>query len=145
MKNNHITNFMLVLICSLISGCYDVTTNHQLSIKNESKKQLSILYSNTDANLKNENNIAFYTSDWNTIKPDSSRDIVILGGKDAWHDYIEKSKTKKVFIYLFETDTLKKYDGINSMDDMVNQHKYLKLFSYSEQELDRINWQIKYQ
>jgi len=31
------------------------------------------------------------------------------------------------------------------MDDMVNQHKYLKLFSYSEQELDRINWQIKYQ
>lgn len=144
MKSNIALNIILIIICYLLCGCYDVITNYQLSFKNNSGKQLSVLYSNTDNNLQNENNIAYYTSDWNIIKPDSSSYIHILGGKNAWHDYIDRGKTKKLFIYIFEVDTLKKYDGLNSMANMVDQHKYLNLFSYSEQDLNNINWKITF-
>ena len=81
-------------------GCYDVKVNHQLSITNKTNKEISILYSN-DVNIgQKKNNVAFYISDRNVTKPDSSRDIIRLGGKDSWHDYIEEGGTKKLFLYV---------------------------------------------
>ena len=142
MKNKNI--FLFIVAICFFCGCYDVRTNHQLSLTNKSDRKISILYSNLSDKTLTENNVAYYTSDWNIIKPDSSNDIVKLGGKDAWHNYIDKNKTRKLFIYVFETDSLKKYDGIYSMEDIVNKHKYLKLLCYSESDLNKINWQITF-
>jgi hypothetical protein len=69
---------------------------------------------------------------------------VISGGKDAWHYYIEKGRPKKLFIYIFDTDTLRKYNGSYSIDDIVGEHKYLKSLSYSEKDLDKIDWKITF-
>jgi hypothetical protein len=143
MKNKIIYIF-LVVICYFFYGCNDVRTNHKLSLTNKSDKKVSILYSNLVDKILTENNVAYYISDWNVIKPDSTYDIVKLGGKDAWHNFIEKSKTKKLLIYVFESDTLKKYDGVYSMEDIVGYHKYLKLLLYSEKDLDKIDWQITF-
>jgi hypothetical protein len=117
-------------------------TNHQLSLTNKSGKDISILYSNHNAQRLTENNVAYYIADWNIMKSDSSKDIVKAGNKNAWHEYIEQGRTKKLFVYIFETDTLKKYSNIYSMDDIVREHKYLKLLSYSENDLNKIGWKI---
>lgn len=133
--------FLLVIFSSLC-GCYDVTTNHQLSLTNKSNRNISILYSNLAEQPLTENNVAYYTNDRNVIYPDSCSEIIQLGGKNAWHNYIEKSQSKKLYIFIFETDTLKKYEGVYSMENFVNRHKYLKLFCYSEIDLNKIAWRI---
>ncbi len=106
--------------------------------------RISFLYSNHVERNLTENNIAYFIRNDKIVKPDSSVEITILGGKEAWHDYIEEGKTKRLFLYVFSTDTLTKYNNLFSIDDLVHQHKYLKLFNYSENDLDKINWKIVY-
>ncbi len=106
--------------------------------------RISFLYSNHVEGNLTENNIAYFISDYNIVKPDSSLKISILGGREAWHDYIEEGKTKRLFLYVFSADTLMKYNNLLSIDDLVHQHKYLKLFNYSENDLNKINWKIVY-
>jgi hypothetical protein len=142
MKNKK--SLIFLMVCSSLCGCYDIMTNHQLSITNRSKQKISVLYSNFADKILTENNVAYYTADWNVIKPDSSGDIIQIGGKDAWHNYIAKNETRKLFIYIFSTDTLKKYGGFFSMADIISQHKYLKLLTYSEKDLNKISWQITF-
>lgn len=133
---------IVVAICCIFYGCYDVIVNHDLSITNKSKITISLLYSNhVEKNLK-ENNIAYFIRDDKILKPDSSLDITILGGREAWHDYIEEGKTKRLFLYIFSTDTLTKYNNRFSIDDLVHQGKYLKLLNYSENDLNKTNWKI---
>src|ERR1700761_3780653 len=133
------TLLLVSVSCVCICGCYDIKVNHQLSLTNKSNKEISILYSN-DVNLgPNENNVAFYLSDQSATMPDSSREIIRLGGKDSWHNYIGEGRAKKLFLYVFETDTLKKYNNIYSMYELVNRHKFLKILAYSENSLNKIN------
>jgi hypothetical protein len=125
-------------------GCYDIVTNHQLVITNKSLKKISVLYSNDLNTEKNENNIAFYLSNQSVILPDSSRDIIRLGGSNEWHDYINAGKTKKLTIYIFDVDSLNRYNGIYSMNNLVTQHKYLMVSSYTEKELEKVKWNIMF-
>ncbi len=138
--------FLIILIfCFSIYGCYDVTVNRGLSITNKSDAKVSILYSNRVNKQLTENNIAYYISDENVIQPDSTYDITILGRNNPWHQYINEGKTKKLFLYVFNVDSLKKFEGVYSMDDLINQKKYLKVIKYSEEELNKINWKITFQ
>ena len=139
MKNTY-TSIFLLIISSSLYGCYDVMTNWQLSITNKADKNISVLYTNHSHEA--ENNIAYYTSTQNIIMPDSSYDIITLGGKNAWHEYIKAGKTKTLYIYVFSVDTLKKYDESSSIYEIVDQHKYLKLLSYTEADLNKISWHI---
>ena len=133
---------IVAAICCFFYGCYDVKVNYDLSITNKSKMKISLLYSNHVQKNLTENNIAYYIRDDKIVKPDSSLDITILGGREAWHDYMEEGKTKRLFLYVFSTDTLTKYNNSFSIDDLVHQHKYLKLFNYSENDLNKTNWKI---
>ncbi|MGZ3813126.1 MAG: hypothetical protein ACXVB0_17585 [Mucilaginibacter sp.] len=105
---------------------------------------ISLLYSNHAENNLTENNIAYFIRDDQIVKPDSSLDITILGGRKAWHDYIEEGKTKRLFLYIFSTDTLIKYNHTLSIDDLVHQGKYLQLVNYSEKDLDKANWKLEF-
>jgi len=131
-----------VVICCSFYECCDVKVNYDLSITNKSKKKISLLYSNHVKKNLTENNIAYFIRDDKIVKPDSTIDISIIGGREAWHDYIEEGKTKKLFLYIFSTDTLTKYNNHFSINDLVHQRKYLRLFNYSENDLDKTNWKI---
>ena len=147
MNNYNLINncrISVILLLIFLCSCYDVRTNHMLSMKNNSNRIISILYSNKTAPDSNENNIAYYLSDQNLLKPDSSRNIIILGGENAWHNYIQKENAKRLFVYVFDVDTLRKYNGVYSINDLRNNHKYLKMHSYSEQELKNSNWRIDF-
>jgi len=76
------------------------------------------------------------------LPPDSSFEIAILGRNDSWHRYINEGRTKQLFLYVFNVDSLKKFDGSYSMDDLINQRKYLSCKQYSEEQLDKIKWKI---
>jgi hypothetical protein len=79
----------------------------------------------------------------NVIKPGSSLEVVKTGGVDAWHEYIAEGKSERLYFYVFETDTLRKYLGLYSMYDFVKNCKYFKNMSYSESELDKMGWKIQ--
>jgi hypothetical protein len=145
MKNTLIKFSILTVFNCCFYACYDVTISHRLSILNMSDKKISVLYSNRANGRLTENNIAYFTSEENVIQPDSSFDITILGTKDPWHKYIDAGKTEKLFLYIFDIDSLKKFNNSYSMDDLINQKKYLKILSYSEKQLNEINWKIRYQ
>ena len=133
-------------ICSLIfCGCWDITTDHQLSLTNKTGREISFLYSNNAKSNSPDNNVAFYASNENVIKPDSTKDIIILGNGDAWHNYIDAGSSKKLSLYIFETDTLYNYNGTTPISNLVNKNKYFKLLTYSEKELDKNNWHITVQ
>ena len=129
-------------MCIYFCSCYDITANHQLSIINKTQKDIAVLYSNNISPVAKKNNVAFYLSDQSITRPDSTRDIIRLGGKDAWHNYIEEGKAKKLFLYVFDTDTLKKYNNVYSMYELVSQHRFFKLLTYSENYLNKVNWQV---
>ena len=132
---------LYISIAVFVSSCIIDYYNDKLSVTNKSGKEISVLYSN-DVEAPTENNVAAYTVDWNVIKPDTTQSIVIPGNEDAWHYDIEAGSEKKLFLYIFETDTLRKYEKIASMRDLMWMKKYFKSFSYSEKELNKINWNI---
>lgn len=107
--------------------------------------KISVLYSKVKQGKITENNIAFYITDRNIISPDSVYDITTLGGQDAWHEVIEDSPDKKLFIYVFNTDSLIKYNSTQySINDLVYLNKYLKRYEYTERQLIDDNWKINF-
>lgn len=137
MKKTLLYAFSWVFVSSCIMHYY----NHQLSIINLSGRKLSIDYSN-EIVINKENNVAFYIAEANIIQPNSTFNIVIPGNENAWHEYIQEGSTKKLHLYVFETDTLRKYQN-TSMTELARINKYYKLFTYSEKELDKLKWNIK--
>lgn len=114
-----------------------------LRIHNESSIRLSVLYSN-DKNVSNDNLVDYYISDYNTIHPKDTSDIIKAGKKNEWHQYISEGPKKKLYIFIFATDSLVKYKGTDSMPMLCAEHKYLKLFEYSEEQLQKQNWLIEF-
>lgn len=114
-----------------------------LQVHNNSKKEITVLYSNSIA-PSTSNNIAYYIADWVLISPDSVNSVGIGGKPDAWHNYIEQGKDNRLYLYVFSVDSLKSYNGIYSMNELCSMGKYLKVLKYSEPELIKMNWQITY-
>lgn len=133
--------FLCISIVVFVSSCIIDYYNDQLSITNNSGKELSVLYSN-EVEASTENNVAAYIADWGTVKPDSTFTIVKPGRENVWHQYIQKGGTKKLYFYIFETDTLRKYKNAYSMRGFVQMNKYFKALSFSEDELKKINWNV---
>lgn len=134
-----------ITISLLLTSCYDIITNSSLSIKNKTNRQITVLYSNGSNPEVTENNIAYYISDQQVIKPDSSASIRTLGRNDAWHNYINEGRSKMLFIYVFDVDSLKRYDQGYSIQELVNQKKYLKLIKYHEADLNKLCWKIDFE
>ena len=136
--------FLLIaiyIVCFNSCG-YDVVNNYDMLLINKSDKEISLLYSNDVLPELDENQVAYYLSDQSVTKPDSSRIIFKPGGKSAWHDYIEKREAKRLYLYVFETDTLRKYNNGLTMHDLVEHHKFISTLSYTEDELKKNKWKI---
>lgn len=136
---------LLFVLIAAISRCVMDYTNHMLEVHNNSRQTISVLYSNTTPpSSTGENNIAYYIADYVLIKPDSVNTIWKNGKQDAWHNYIEQSNDKQLHLYVFSVDSLKRYNGIYSMNELCSMGKYLKVLKYSEPELIKMNWWVDY-
>lgn len=133
-------HFLLGLVL-FFEGCD--YSNHMLRVHNGSSIKISVLYSNNKKG-STENLVDFYTSDYNIIHPKDTSDIIIGGKKNAWHEYISEGPDKKLYIFIFATDSLLKYKGTNSMPMLCSEYKYLKLFEYSEEQLRKQNWLLEF-
>jgi hypothetical protein len=118
-------------------------SNSMLQVQNKSPKKITVLYSNNEPPPHNENNVEYYISDYNYVEPDSTKTIYFPGKPDAWHNYISEGKEKKLFIYVFSVDDLWQYSG-PVMNELINEHKYLTVLKYTEQELIDRKWTITY-
>src|ERR1700744_6241692 len=107
MKKTFYKFLLVTLFFYCFCGCTDVAIDHSLSITNKSNIKISILSSNRASGHLTKNNIAYFISDQNIIFPDSSFDVPILGRQGAWHRFIDKGKTKKLYLYIFNVDSLK--------------------------------------
>jgi len=119
--------------------------NSMLEVKNNSNYKITVLYSNSKEEAHSENNIEFFTSDDQTIYPNTSKPISISGKPEAWHDYINAGLTKKLYIYVFSVDTILRDKGHYTINDLVYKHQYLKLLEFSEKQLIANKWQVIFQ
>ena len=142
-KACRIASFTIIALILFFVGCIMDYSNSILSVQNKSQNAISVLYSNSSS-PHTENNIAFYIADWEIISPDSMKNIYKNGQKNVWHDYIGEGKDKKLYLYFFSVDSLKKYDGQYSMDKLCAMQKYIQVSSYTEEQLKKINWKIVY-
>jgi hypothetical protein len=97
--------FFIQLI--ILAGC-DVTWDSSIKIQNKSKRNI-IYETSQDSVLKAINKVEFYLE--RSIKPDSIERAVVFNW--TWDEYIDSSFNKKLNIYFFDVDTLKKYMDMN--------------------------------
>ncbi|RFZ81812.1 hypothetical protein DYU05_18495 [Mucilaginibacter terrenus] len=141
MKNKpFVVAAMLFLTTVSFSRC-DYYSN-LLKVHNKSKERIAVLYSNRE-NPENVNNVEFYIDDYNSIPPDYTKAFDIPGKNDAWHQYIEQTPRKALFIYIFSVDKIKLYGG-QVMPDIIRAHEYLAVLKYSEEDLIKNNWVVAY-
>lgn len=125
---------LLALI--LLTGC-DFADN-RLQIVNKSSIAISYDYSTSGEINPDSNRIFWYLS--NQILPNKSQRVTLLGSRNMWVKEIENSKTKRLSIFIFNVDTLIKYEN---MDFILKSNLYEK-FEYSISDLEKINWTINY-
>src|SRR5579863_7459711 len=119
---------LFIITATVLSGCEH--SDIRLTITNRSNTDISVLCSNHSSLHLTENNIDFFLLDNNIIKPDSTNFIRKFGKSNSWHNYINEGPDKKLFIYVFALDTLIKYKGLASMDELCYHHKYLKEYEH---------------
>ncbi|WP_342644739.1 hypothetical protein [Mucilaginibacter sp. CSA2-8R] len=113
-----------------------------MTVVNKLDKTISVDYQNSPTPALEGNLVVFYTGDDQQIQPDSAKAISKNGGKNAWHDFIEDGKTKVLYIYVFDTDSLQTYEERLPIAVLINQHKYIKQLRFTEDALKKAGWKI---
>ncbi|MFC3812825.1 hypothetical protein [Lacihabitans lacunae] len=68
----------------------------------------------------------------------NSTDLPIGHGEDYWKKIVKKSKQKKMYVFLFKEELLKR----NTWPVLVKNNIYTKLISISEKQLIDNNWYL---
>ncbi len=141
-------NISLISFLAIAVACKPAK-DIDLKTINKSKRPISVIYNNDiDLNYdakSMENSIEYQRDDRNVILPDSTFHTMPFDDPDAWHNLIESSKEKKLFVYFFDVDTLEKYNTFRpdaNMTTLVRMHKYIRVSQYSEQYLIDHNWTL---
>jgi hypothetical protein len=137
MKINRLSFLFLIgFVLFLISACD--TNDGRLHLVNKSNKIISFEYSN-DSLPNSPNKIEYYRRD--SFPPNSTKMELMRGPDDAWLRYIRNGSEKKLYLFVYDYDTLIKYDN---MDTVRKKRLYVKKISFSEKELNDLNWQVEF-
>jgi hypothetical protein len=104
----------------------------RLKIHNKSGKTIFVITSETE-NPSRYNGVEYYKL--RNIPPDSSDTKLLIN--ITWEDYINNSFNKKLNLYVFDLDTLLKYENIDS----TLKHPIYK-FEIPLKELEEKDWNI---
>jgi hypothetical protein len=126
---------LAVLIVSLVfSGCdyYD----YRLKVINKTNNVIAIeTYLDTLPDFPNLNHAEYYFR--NRLEPKDSIELV-KSGKNGWLFFIEESRNKKLNLIVYNIDSLRKYESI---DTLIKKRIY-RCYEFSEKELQEKNWKI---
>jgi len=122
-------NKIWILLVFLLPACIYEWGDARLKIINRTNHEISFDY--------NIDTVPKYPS----TKRD--RPITYIGdtshvpeNRDNWPAAIERSNNKKLNLFIYNVDSLKKYNEI----DLLIQKGIYKRFSYSREELEKSNW-----
>lgn len=127
---------LTILISFLYSAC--IPNDGRLYFINKSDKIISIECAQDSVPSTYGGKIQYYRRD--SIVPNNFKKVLKTGPKDSWVQYVRNSPHKKLYIFVYDYDTLIKYNDM----DTVRARKLYKELSFTEEELNKINWQIEY-
>lgn len=74
------------------------------------------------------------------IFPSSNKTLVVIG-RNGWEDFIKESEDGKLRVFIFEKDLISKVPWM----ELVAEQKFSKKYELTLEELERLNWKIKYE
>ncbi|HQI60477.1 MAG TPA: hypothetical protein PK352_12090 [Tenuifilaceae bacterium] len=130
--------FLILIILVSIAGTCDYNDN-RLNIKNNSNHAIAFDYSiDTTLEKRANDNIQFYIRE--KILPGETKSKSKPGSTQGWPFLIQRSNNKKLNVFIINIDTLLKYNDW----EYIRNHRLYKRYSFTEEELKRINWIIEY-
>ncbi len=124
--------FLLLPLSFNFKGC-EPQIDDKLKIKNESDK-IIVVVTSTDSMAKTQNMVEYYFE--NQIESNSEKSILRRG---SWDVEILRSYNNKLNVYLYDVDTLKKYQD---MKIITKNDLHIKRYSLSKEDLVQTNWRI---
>lgn len=125
-------SFLLFVSCEF----YD----RKLKIINEKTSEICYIIT-YDTLAGDRNNFAYYLR--KSIPMNDSVNEINMSGQKGWKHSIERSKSGKLFMYVYSKDSLIKFATLyKDVNDLNSMRKYYRLYSYSLEELEKLNWTI---
>lgn len=117
--------------------------DNRLLLKNDSPHLISVAIASPNGRII-QNSIQFYLRDTIGLGITKSFSEPSNSQRNGWSIIIEESKEKKLNLFVFKFDTLYKYKNQYKINQLVKENLFDTLLSYSESELDSMNWVISY-
>ncbi len=130
--------FLILIVLVSLAGACDYTDD-RLNIRNNSNHAIAFDYSvDTTLEKKQIYDIPSYIVE--KILPGETKSQSIFGSTQGWPFLIQRSNNNKLNVFIISIDTLLKYDDW----EYIRTHRLYQRYSFTEEELDRINWIIEY-
>ena len=81
----------------------------------------------------------YYTNYVEKLAPDTIIHDAMPGNNKAWERYINSCDDSLLRILTFDIDTLKMY----SWEKVIKEKKYKKIYKYSVNDLEKMNWKVE--
>lgn len=129
--------FIHLPLLLILSSCGDAVDN-RLMVKNSSNKPVAVEFSNDTIPVA-INKADYYLA--TALQPKESRQFSQPGSNNAWALYMQMGNNKKLSVYFYDIDTIKKYSDM----DYINKNKlFVNKIEISEEELNKDRWIINY-
>ncbi|PTS94217.1 hypothetical protein DBR11_23865 [Pedobacter sp. HMWF019] len=126
-------NYLIILLF-LISSCTWDPGDSILQVVNHTGHDVSIEWEKDSI----PSYPAFNKTEYYLENPTYNNDTLSAGesGRFGWKRFITQSKNKKVNLFVYKMDSLRKYNSI----DYLNEKRIYKRYSYTKEELEKCNW-----
>jgi len=124
-----------ILALLFLSSCIYESFDSRLKVVNQTDGDFSLNYniSDTVPEYPSINKTAYYLRD--TVGRKDTMSVQEESWK-SWPVVIDKSKTKKLNLFIYSLDSIKKYKEI----DTLISRKIYKRLEYSKDQLEKSNW-----
>lgn len=129
-----ILQIALLIALQVFYGCdyYD----HRLVVINKSEHPISAEdFRNLYPRAEDFNSADYYIE--TEILPNAKGNLM-KSGRNAWQASVESNSNKKLNLFVFNTDTLRKYNDM----DYVLDNKLYSVYSFTLEELENMNWEV---
>jgi hypothetical protein len=120
---------LLIVLVFIVFSCTMDRWDSSLQIRNKSNRTI-VFVTSMDTVIYRFNNVEWYLVE--PIRPDSLKHATLFN--NDWNHYIDNSYNKKLNIYFFDTDTLRKY---MNMDTIVRKNIFIKKMEITKAELEK--------
>jgi len=125
----------ILLISILLSCTYD-PQDKRLLVANHTNSDIAIYWnSDTIPKYPSTNDTEVYLTDYGIKSQDS---LWVPENNANWPKYVENSDNKKLNLFIYSVDSIKKYKSI----DTINSRGIYKRLEYSLDDLSKLNWRV---